>query len=287
MTKNFLDISDFNKNQILRLLDDDFKINSLKNKNIGLIFEKYSTRTRLSFSVGINQLGGDAINIDFQHLNISNFESFEDTFLAMNCYLDGLIYRTNDHKKLLRAQKYFQKPIINALSDKSHPCQALSDLFTLRELFGKLELDILWIGDMNNVCFSFIELANLLPEINLYICCPLEISSKINWSMNSNISVLNSLDEIDLSKINCVMTDVFISMNDDESSSKIELLKPYAVTSELISKTNPNSVFMHCLPAKIGYEVSEDVIKGPKSIVWRQAYNRMVAQKKLLQYIYQ
>ena len=284
---NLFNISEFTAEDLKIILYLEENADVLRNKSIGLIFEKYSTRTRISFKTGIYQLGGNSVDLNFQELNFSREETFEDTFRAFECYLDGLVYRTNSHQKLIDSSKFFQKPIINALSDQSHPCQALSDALTLKEHFGKLDLNILWMGDMNNVCFSHVELANLLPEINLYICCPDEISSKAEWKMNSNISVLNSLDEIDLTKINCVMTDVFISMNDDKSNSKIDLLKTYSVTSELMSKTNPNSVFMHCLPAKIGYEVSEDVIRGPKSIVWRQAYNRMVAQKKLLQFIYQ
>lgn len=286
MIKNFFNISDLSSKNINQIIDHDFS-NQINDLNIGLVFEKNSTRTRLSFTVGIKELRANPIEIRFTDLNISRYESFEDTFRAFDCYLDGLIYRTTSHQKLIDASKFFQKPIINALSDQSHPCQALSDALTLKENFGTLNLNILWMGDMNNVCFSHVELANLLPEINLYICCPDEISSKVDWGMNSNISVLNSLDEVELSNIDCVMTDVFVSMNDDENDLKIELLKPFSITSELMSKTSPNSVFMHCLPAKIGHEVSEDVIRGPKSIVWRQAYNRMVAQKKLLQFIYQ
>ena len=143
------------------------------------------------------------------------------------------------------------------------------------------------MGDMNNVTYSLVEAANLLDQISLTICTPEKISSSINWEMNSNIKVLTNVEKIDLNKVNCVMTDVFISMNDEESDEKISLLKPYSVTSDLIAKTASNSIFMHCLPAKVGFEVSEKVFRSSKSIVWRQAYNRMVAQQKLLQFIYQ
>ena len=205
----------------------------------------------------------------------------------MNCYLDGLVFRTTNHRKLVEASKYFEKPIINALSDISHPCQILSDLLTLKEKFGSLNINILWMGDMNNVTYSLVEATNLIDEINLNICTPEQISSSINWMMNSNIEVVSSLESVDLGKINCVMTDVFISMNDKDSEEKISLLKPYCVTSELMSKTASDSIFMHCLPAKVGLEVSEEVFRSSKSIVWRQAYNRMIAQQKLLQFIYQ
>ena len=285
--KNLFNISDLSKENLLSIIDKKKDSPSLENKNIGLIFEKYSTRTRLSFTVGINQLKGNPVDIKFSELNISRDESFEDTFQAFNCYIDGLIYRTTDHQKLITASQYFEKPIINALSDISHPCQILSDLLTLKEKFGSLDVNILWMGDMNNVTYSLVEAANLIDEINLIICTPKQISSSINWMMNLNIEVVSSLESVDLGKINCVMTDVFISMNDKDSEEKISLLKPYCVTSELMAKTASDSIFMHCLPAKVGLEVSEEVFRSPKSIVWRQAYNRMEAQKKLLQSIYQ
>ena len=287
MINNFFNISDFSQEVVYSILNKNHDNDCLNKKSIGLIFEKHSTRTRLSFSVGVSRLGGNAVDIRFDELNFSRKESFEDTFRAFNCYLDGLVYRTTDHQKLITASKYFDKPIINALSDISHPCQILSDLLTLKENFGSLDVNILWIGDMNNVTFSLVEAANLIEEIKLTICTPDKISSPINWKMNSNIEVVSNLKIVDLGKVNCVMTDVFISMNDEDSDEKISLLKPYCVNSELMAKTASNSIFMHCLPAKVGLEVSEEVFRSSKSIVWRQAYNRMVAQQKLLQFIYQ
>ena len=287
MIKNFFNISDLSQDQIFTILKNDKKTKDLQNRSIGLLFEKYSTRTRLSFAVGISSLGGNCIDIKFEELNFSRDESFEDTFRAMDCYLDGLIYRTNDHKKLIQASKYFNKPIINALSDLSHPCQILSDIFTLYENFGSLKCHILWMGDMNNVCFSLVEAVNLIEDLKLTICTPEIISNQKNWQFNSNISIVNDLQDLDLQSINCVMTDVFISMNDKDSREKILLLKPYSVDNDLMVKTASNSVFMHCLPAKVGYEVSEELFRSSKSIVWKQAYNRMVSQKKLLQFMYQ
>lgn len=287
MIKNFFQISDLTKEDINTILGIEISPNKLVRKNIGLLFEKYSTRTRLSFSVGIHNMSGNCVDLRFSELNISREESFEDTFRAFNCYLDGLIYRTTDHQKLITAAHYFDKPIINALSNISHPCQILSDLLTLKEHFGSLDVHILWMGDMNNVLYSLVEAANIVDQLSLTICSPELISSSIQWHMNSNIKVVPNLESIDLSQINCVMTDVFISMNDEDSEEKISLLKPYSVTSDLMGKTASNSIFMHCLPAKVGLEVSEEVFRSSKSIVWRQAYNRMIAQQKLLQFIYQ
>ena len=284
--KNFLDISDLSSQNLRDILNiETTNPNYLKDNSIGMIFEKYSTRTRLSFSVGISQLGGNAVDIKFEELNISRDESFEDTFKVMSCYLDGLVYRTSDHNRLIKASTYFNKPIINALSDISHPCQALSDLYTLKERFNSLEVSVLWMGDMNNVCFSLVEAANLIEELKLTICSPKEISDDITWSLNKNINIINEINDIDLSRIQCVMTDVFISMNDQENESKVNLLQNYIVNDDLIAKTNKDSIFMHCLPAKVGYEVTKSVFESSKSIVWRQAYNKMIAQKKLLQFI--
>lgn len=285
MVKNFFNISDLTKDQLLSLTSysDDKKV--LKDKNIGLIFEKNSTRTRLSFAVGIQNLGGNAIDIRFEDLNIARQETFEDTFKAFNCYLDGIIYRTDSHQKLTNASKYFQKPIINALSELSHPCQIISDLYTLKEKFKTLNIHILWIGDMNNVCFSLVEAVNILNEIKLTICTPKEIKEKKNWNLSSNVAIFEEISKVDLSTVQCVMTDVFLSMNDEEVHHKVSLLEGYKVTLEIMQATANNSVFMHCLPAKIGNEVSEEVINGPRSIVWKQAHNRLLAQKKLLQLI--
>lgn len=285
MIKSLLNISDLTLNDLNKILSQKNQETYLNNKTIGLIFEKYSTRTRLSFNVGINQLHGNALDIKFEELNISREESFEDTFKAMNCYLDGLIYRTTNHKRLEEASKFFQKPIINALSDLSHPCQILSDLFTIKEHFDSLNINILWMGDMNNVCFSLVEAANIISDIKLTICSPYEISKKINWKINKNIHIVDKIENINLSEIQCVMTDVFISMNDENNKEKIELLTPYSVNENLMTKTNENSVFMHCLPARVGMEVTDEVFRSSKSIVWKQASNRMITQKKLLQNI--
>jgi len=282
---NLLNISDLNYEDIINILHFKNTEKVLKNKNIGLLFEKYSTRTRLSFNVAINDLGGSVIDIKFQDLNISRSETFEDTFKAMNCYLDGLVYRTSDHQDLIKASESFDKPIINALSDISHPCQAISDLYTLYKRFNSLNLKILWIGDMNNVCFSFVEIANIIDDLELTICCPKSISLSKKWDLNQNISIINDLSELNLVEFDCIMTDVFISMNDDNSENKKKELIEYQVNKELMSKTKSECIFMHCLPANIGQEVTEEVINGSQSIVWEQARNRMLSQKNILSLI--
>ena len=286
MIKNLFNISDLSKSQILEIVNYDKSSKILTDKCIGMIFENYSTRTRLSFAVAISNLGGERIDLKFEELNFSRGESFADTFKTMNCYLDGLIYRTATHDNLINASKYFTKPIINALSDISHPCQILSDFYTLNNIFKKKELNILWMGDMNNVCFSLVELAAIFKELKLFICTHEKISNQFQWKLSNNTYIEHNLKNINMDTIDCVMTDVYISMNDGkESLNKEQLLKNYIVDIELMNQTNEECIFMHCLPAKIGSEVSKEVIEGNKSIVWKQAKNRMILQKKLLQCI--
>ncbi len=289
--KNLLNISDLSKSDFDSILTfaNSIKPNiedCLKNKNIGLIFEKNSTRTRLSFQVGINQLHGKYIDIKLDELNLQRVESFEDTFEIMSCYLDALVFRTSNHQKLVLASKFFKKPIINALSDISHPCQAISDIFTLKEHFQKDEgFKIVWCGDLNNVLFSLLESMKFLKSSKIDIFTDRKIyeNNHHNFPKEENISYHFELNDKILDSADCVMTDVFNSMNDKED--KESLLKKFMVNQELMKKTPESAVFMHCLPAKIGSEVSNDVIKGSKSIVLKQAKNRMVAQRGIMKWL--
>ena len=182
--KNLLNISDLSKDDFNSILSLASSIkpnteNCLKNKNIGLIFEKNSTRTRLSFQVGINQLQGKYIDIKLEELNLQRVESFEDTFEIMSCYLDALVFRTTNHEKLKLASKYFNKPVINALSDISHPCQAISDIYTLKEHFQKDDgFKIVWCGDLNNVLFSLLECMKYLVSSKIDIFTDKKIYEK-------------------------------------------------------------------------------------------------------------
>ena len=289
--KSLLNISDLNQDDFDNILQFADDLNNqtqqiLTNKNIGLIFEKNSTRTRLSFQVGINQLDGNYIDVRFEELNLNRFESYEDTFEVMSCYLDYLVFRTNDHKKLELAYKFFKKPIINALSDLSHPCQAISDIYTLKENFGTINnLNIVWMGDMNNVLFSLLEVISFTKNTKVDVFTDNNIykQNKNKFLVNENINFHFDINEEIISKANCIMTDVFTSMNDKEDKEKI--LSKFQVNDKYMSLTDENSVFMHCLPAKIGSEVTEGVIKGKKSIVLTQAKNRLVAQKGILKWL--
>ena len=289
--KKLLNISDIQQKDFYLILKYAEELNTnidkiLSNKNVGLIFEKNSTRTRLSFQVGINQLGGSYIDVRFDELNLNRFESYEDTFEIMSCYLDYLVFRTNDHEKLELAYKYFKKPIINALSDLSHPCQAISDMFTLKENFGTIDnLNIIWMGDMNNVFFSLTEVINFAKntKIDVFTNEKIFMQNKNNLNFSEKIKFHFQINKEIISEANCLMTDVFTSMNDKED--KENLLNQFQVNDKIMSMTNEKTVFMHCLPAKIGSEVTEEVIKGKKSIVLSQARNRLVAQRGILKWL--
>ncbi len=289
--KSLLNISDLNHNDILDILHfaEDLKKSDtkpLKDLNIGMIFEKYSTRTRLSFHTAICSLGGEPIKLDFEEMNIKRVESFEDTFDVLSCYLDMIIYRTDNHKKLEVALKHFNKPIINALSEISHPCQAISDIYTINQYFGTLDdITISWFGDLNNVLFSLCEIINIIGNIKLNIFTDeiihQEKKSKFKFD---NIKFFYDISPDVISNTDCFMTDVYTSMN-DKDNTKEKKLKKFQVNSKLINLGKKNSVFMHCLPANINSEVSSDVIKGENSIVKQQAYNRYVAQKGILKWL--
>ena len=289
--KKLLNISDLSKDDFFSILEYADNLNNnfddcLRNKHIGLIFEKYSTRTRLSFQVGINQIGGNFIDIKLDELNLQRLESFEDTFEIMACYLDGLVFRTNDHQKLVVAYEHFKKPLINALSDKSHPCQAISDIFTLKEHFGKIDnLKIVWMGDINNVLFSLAETMHFLKGSSIDVFTE-EIVFENSKSVYKNLNNINfhfKLNNKILSSADCIMTDVFNSMNDIDDKERLR--KKFQVNQEIISLLPKSAVFMHCLPAKIGSEVTKEVIKGDRSIVINQAKNRMVAQRGILKWL--
>lgn len=290
--KNLLNISDLTRKDMDQILDHAGKLgetssDDLKNKNIGLIFEKYSTRTRLSFQVGISQLNGNPIDIKFEELNLQRTESFEDTFKIFGCYLDAIIFRTTSHIRLIEASNAFQKPIINALSDLSHPCQIISDLFTLKNHFSTLNnITISWLGDVNNVLYSFIEAAKIFPEISLNIFTDKKIHQEniLKFPQSDNVNIYYDVISEEIKNSDCIMTDVFTSMN-DKSDEKEILLKKYQVNRELMSLTKDSCIFMHCLPANIGSEVTDEVLNSSKSIVMKQAKNRLISQKGILKWL--
>ncbi|MCJ7727787.1 MAG: ornithine carbamoyltransferase [Candidatus Hydromicrobium sp.] len=300
MKKDFLTLKDYSKEEIEYLLDLSGKIKKDKNsyskvlegKNIAMLFDKHSTRTRLSFEVGINQLGGNSIYLDYKNLQISRGETYQDTAKIFSRYLDGVVIRTYSQEIVDIFAKYGTIPVINGLTDIYHPCQILADMFTLKEL-GLLNKDLkfIYIGDSNNVTNSLIIGFSKLG-IDITIGCPEKYSPPeeiIEYARNQKEgSKLNLVhDPVKaVSDADVVYTDVWLSMGDEINKQKLTDLKSYQVNYKLLKYAKEEVKVMHCLPAHRGQEITSEVLDGKNSIVLQQAENRLHAQKALLVYLY-
>ena len=304
--KNFINISDISSKE-LRSIIEEAKSRKLNRKNLNksapdedkpfegksmaMIFEKPSTRTRMSFDIAVKQLGGSSIilNPDGIHYGKGD-ETLKDTAKVLTEYVDIVMLRTSSHKNLEEFGKYLDIPIINGLSDQSHPCQIMSDILTFEETKGSIEgKTISWLGDgNNNMSNSLIEAAGKFG-FQLKIGCPKQYmpSKKIlNWAKKNKIKLLVTQNPEEAVKdSDCVMTDKWVSMNDKvNKKAKKKILKPFQVNKKLISKANSGAIFMHCLPVGRGEEVTDEVIDGKQSVVWRQALNRVHAQKSIIKW---
>lgn len=300
MKKDFLTLKDYSKEEIEYLLDLSGKIKKDKNsyskvlegKNIAMLFDKHSTRTRLSFEVGINQLGGNSIYLDYKNLQISRGETYQDTAKIFSRYLDGVVIRTYSQEIVDIFAKYGTIPVINGLTDIYHPCQILADMLTLKEL-GLLNKDLkfIYIGDSNNVTNSLIIGFSKLG-IDITIGCPEKYSPPeeiIEYARNQKEgSKLNLVhDPVKaVSNADVVYTDVWLSMGDEINKQKLTDLKSYQLNYKLLKYAKEEVKVMHCLPAHRGQEITSDVLDGKNSIVLQQAENRLHAQKALLVYLY-
>ena len=304
--KNFINISDHSSKD-LRAIIDEAKTRKLDRKGINksapdkdkpfdgkslaMIFEKPSTRTRMSFDIAAKQLGGYSIilNPDGIHYGKGD-ESLKDTAKVLTEYVDIVMLRTSSHKNLEEFGKYLDIPIINGLSDISHPCQIMSDILTYEESNGLITgKTVSWLGDgNNNMSNSLIEAAGKF-NFNLKIGCPKKyMPSKriLSWAKNNKVKlvVTNKPDEA-VKDSDCIMTDKWVSMNDKvNKKQKKKTLKPYQVNKKLMSKAKSDAIFMHCLPVGRGEEVTDEIIDGKKSVVWRQALNRVHAQKSIIKW---
>ncbi|MDG6935037.1 MAG: ornithine carbamoyltransferase [Nitrososphaerota archaeon] len=295
MEKDFLSMSDLTKHDVNEIftIASRLKMNKygrqLEDKVLALFFEKPSTRTRLSFEAGIRHLGGSTIYLDAVTTQISRGESLEDTARMFERFVDGLIARVYKHQTLETIAKYARIPVINALSDKEHPCQVLSDLFTIKEKKGRLEdQKIAFIGDGNNVCNSLLLGCGIMG-IPISVATPPEFrpSQKIIELLQPVLKdqlVITSEPEQAVRDASVVYTDVFVSMGDEATKEKrlSAFLPKYQVNQKLMSQARNGAIFMHCLPAHRGEEVQAEVIDGSQSVVFDQAENRMHVQKALL-----
>lgn len=289
--KHFLDISDFTVRQLNSIIKTATQIkkspnkfaNKCKGKTLGMIFEKESTRTRVSFTVGFQKLGGNTVELKSNDIGFGKRESYEDILRTLSQFIDYLMIRNDDHKIIKRLCSLNTLPIINGLSNISHPCQILSDLLTINESIGDIkDKQISWIGDYNNVLRSLIELQNLYKfKLNLVI--PKEIlkknKSKFIKLINKKILVTDKIKE-GIKFSDCVMTDAWVSMG--ENSNKKKYFKNFQVNSDVMKDANKNAIFMHCLPAHRGEEVSSELLDSKKSVVWQQAQNRMYVQQAII-----
>ena len=295
MIKHFVDIENFSSKEINKifLLAMKFKKNEkkykniLNNKSLALLFEKESTRTRVSFNIGMQKLGGKVIELDYKAIGFGKRESEEDILKTLSQYIDCIVIRNHNHKKIKKYASLNVLPIINGLSDYSHPCQILSDIFTIKEKFGNLKnKKICWIGDYNNVLRSLIQIQKLFL-FELQIALPKKIIknhiSIFNKLSNSRVVFTDSIDKA-VKKSDCVMTDTWVSMGESPSKKKIDFTD-YQVNDKIMKMAKKSAIFMHCLPAYREEEVTNKVIDGQQSIVWEQAKNRMYVQQAILHYI--
>jgi len=297
--RNFINLSDIKKKDLdkilkraitlkrLRKKSSSFK-NSLSGINLAMIFEKPSTRTRVSFEIAIKELGGQAIILDENTTQLARGETVADTARVLDRYCQIFMIRTTNHNKLLEYQNYASAPIINGLSNISHPCQVMADIMTFEENREKIhKKKVTWMGDLNNVLFSWVEAANIF-DFDLYIAHPKQI--KVNKELkkisngNKNITFTQNVKQA-IHNSNCIITDTWFSMGSKKSNISEQYFKNYQVNEKNIIGANPKVAFMHCLPAKRGKEVTKEVIDNKKiSIVWDEAENRLHIQKAILEW---
>ncbi len=297
-SKNLLTLSEISKKEFSELIDYSIKLKKelkkggnkplLKNKTLTMIFQKPSTRTRVSFEIGMFQLGGKAINLSSNDMQLSRGESIEDTARTLSGYTDCIMARVYDHEMLEKLAEHSNVPVINGLSDSFHPCQILADFMTIKENKGKLKgLKIAWIGDGNNVCNSMIY-GCALVDVKMSVATPkgFEPSKDVVSEARKSTEIEITTDPKEAIKnADVVVTDTFSSIHNRDPKRTKKFLPKYQVNSELMKLAKKNAIFMHCLPAKRGSEVTSSVIDGPQSVVWDEAENRLHSQKALLVFL--
>lgn len=294
MTKHFIDFNNLSFEVLQDIIDCAIALkkqhnesainNSLKNKTLAMIFDKSSTRTRVSFEAGMAQLGGHALFLSNNDIQLGRGEPITDSAIVISSMVDAVILRISSHEDIIEFSKHSNKPVINALSDLSHPCQILADLMTYQEQKGSINgKKVAWIGDGNNVCQTYMQAAELFG-FELIIACPNGYKPNQSFieSYQNNINYcsnpMDACKDVDL-----VVTDVWTSMGkESEQKQRESAFKGYQINQKMMSVANSDALFMHCLPAHRGEEVSKDVIDGKQSVVWHEAENRLHAQKALL-----
>jgi len=258
----------------------------LTGKTIAMIFDKPSTRTRVSFDVGVRQLGGESITLTGQEMQLGRGETIADTARVLSRYVDGIVIRTLDHAQVAELAQHATVPVINGLTRRSHPCQVMADVMTFEELKGPIKGRIIaWIGDANNVATSWVHAAARFG-FALRIASPPAFSPSpalLGWARAEGARIEVSDDPLVAARgADCVVTDVWVSMGDNDANKRGAELRPFQVNAKVMAAAARDAIFMHCLPAHRGDEVTEEVIDGPQSAVWDEAENRLHAQKAIL-----
>ncbi len=299
MKRDFLRIADLDEKEFHSLVKRALEMKSgeaagscpIIGKSVGLLFEKSSTRTRVSFEVGIYQLGGQPVTMNIQDIQLGRGETVADTAKTLSRFLSAVAIRTHEHSRIEEFAGLASIPVINALTNDHHPCQALADLLTIKEIKGGTKgIKTAYIGDGNNVANSLIEAA-ALAEMHLTLACPEgygpnpDILEESRKKASSEILVTNDPEEA-VQGADVIYTDVWVSMGqEEEASERLKAFKGYEVNAGLLSKAKDDAIVMHCLPAYRGKEISAEVIDGPQSVVFDQAENRLHAQKALIEFL--
>jgi ornithine carbamoyltransferase len=296
MVRHFLDLSDFDRATLRSILDDAVRLKASRGKpgaprpfagrTLAMIFDKPSTRTRVSFDVAMRDLGGETIMLTGSEMQLGRGETIADTAKVLSRYVDAIMIRALDHDMVRDLAANASIPVINGLTRVSHPCQVMADVMTFESRRGPIAgRTIAWTGDANNVMASWLHAAARLG-FRLRIATPPELAPPkelIAWAHanGAEFTASNDADQA-VADADCVVTDTFVSMGDIESERRHNLLMPYQVNARLMRQAKPDAIFMHCLPAHRGEEVTADVIDGPQSVVFDEAENRLHAQKAVL-----
>ncbi|MCV2401339.1 ornithine carbamoyltransferase [Marinomonas sp. C2222] len=295
--RHFLTLKDLSSDELKQLLlraselkkihKEGTQFQPLKNRVLAMIFEKSSTRTRVSFEAGMAQFGGHALFLSPRDTQLGRGEPIEDSARVISSMVDAVMIRTFDHATIETFAKYSSVPVINALTDDYHPCQLLADMQTYQEHRGSIEgKKVVWVGDGNNMCHSYINAAALL-DFQLVVACPkgYEPNADLVAEHQDRVTILHDAHEA-AREADLIVTDVFASMGqEDEQEKRLKDFDGFQVNTELMAKANKDALFMHCLPAHRGEEVEAAVIDNPDSVVWDEAENRLHAQKALLEFL--
>ena len=290
--KHFLELNQIDAKELRSIIDlsKSYKQgitsgqDTLKGKTLGLIFEKPSTRTRVSFEIAMYQLGGNVTILEHEKTHLGRGETISDTAKVLSRYIDVIVYRTSSAEKLYELAKHSSVPVINGLNEETHPCQLIADIMTFEEKISIITNKVVtWCGDFNNVCRTWVQASSIF-NFELHLACPKQLISKNDMDKISKIKNVKIFDSaLDGCKnTDCIMTDTWFSMGQKVSERKRRLLKPFQVNKKLMSVSKKNSIFMHCLPAHRGEEIDKDILEHPNSVIWDEAENRLHTQKAIL-----